>query len=70
MAVHFYNQETDYLPKGRVRINRWVRDTIHNEGLSFHGKVFAFVRDTCGFSQKRTEGKENMRKVIEEFGFL
>ena len=33
MAVHFYNQKTDYLPKGRVKINRWVRETIHNEGF-------------------------------------
>ena len=33
MAVHFYNQMTDYLPKGRVKINRWVRETIHNEGF-------------------------------------
>ena len=33
MAVHFYNQDTDYLPKGRVRINRWIRESIHNEGF-------------------------------------
>lgn len=32
MAVHFYNQDTDFLPKGRVKINQWVRDAIHNEG--------------------------------------
>lgn len=32
MAVHFYNQETDYMPHGRVKINRWVRETIHHEG--------------------------------------
>lgn len=32
MAIHFYNQDTDFLPKGRVRINRWVRESIHNEG--------------------------------------
>ena len=30
MAVHFYNQETDFLPKGRTKINQWVRETIHN----------------------------------------
>lgn len=33
MAIHFYNQETNYLPSGRVKINRWVRETIHNEGF-------------------------------------
>lgn len=33
MAIHFYNQETDYMPRGRVKINRWVRDAIHNEGF-------------------------------------
>ena len=33
MAIHFYNQDTDYLPKGRVRINRWIRESIHNEGF-------------------------------------
>lgn len=33
MAIHFYNQGTDYLPKGRVKINRWVRESIHNEGF-------------------------------------
>ena len=32
MAVHFYNQDSDYLPKGRVKIGKWVRETIHNEG--------------------------------------
>ena len=32
MAIHFYNQETDYMPRGRVKINRWVREAIHNEG--------------------------------------
>lgn len=32
MAIHFYNQDTDFLPQGRVAINRWVRETIHNEG--------------------------------------
>ena len=32
MAVHFYNEGTDYLPKGRVKLNQWVRETIHNEG--------------------------------------
>lgn len=33
MAVHFYNEGTDYLPKGRVKLNQWVRQTIHNEGF-------------------------------------
>ena len=33
MAVHFYNEGTDYMPKGRVKLNRWVRQTIHNEGF-------------------------------------
>lgn len=33
MAIHFYNQETDYMPRGRVKINRWVREAIHNEGF-------------------------------------
>lgn len=33
MPIHFYNQETDYLPSGRVKINRWVRDMIHTEGF-------------------------------------
>lgn len=33
MAIHFYNQETDYMPSGRVKINRWVREAIHNEGF-------------------------------------
>ena len=33
MAVHFYNEGTDYLPKGRVKLNLWVRQTIHNEGF-------------------------------------
>lgn len=32
MAIHFYNQECDFLPRGRVKIARWVRETIHNEG--------------------------------------
>ena len=32
MAVHFDNQDSDYLPKGRVKIGKWVRETIHNEG--------------------------------------
>lgn len=32
MAVHFYNEGTDYMPKGRVKLNQWVRQTIHNEG--------------------------------------
>ncbi|MBR3682962.1 MAG: rRNA maturation RNase YbeY [Tidjanibacter sp.] len=32
MAVHFYNQDSNYLPKGRVKIGKWVRETIHNEG--------------------------------------
>lgn len=32
MAVHFYSEGTDYLPKGRVKLNQWVRQTIHNEG--------------------------------------
>ncbi|MBR2423902.1 MAG: rRNA maturation RNase YbeY [Tidjanibacter sp.] len=32
MAVHFYNQDSDYLPKGRMKIGKWVRETIHNEG--------------------------------------
>jgi rRNA maturation RNase YbeY len=33
MAVHFYNEGTDYMPKGRVKLNQWVRQTIHNEGF-------------------------------------
>ena len=33
MAVHFYNKGTDYLPKGRVKLNQWIRQTIHNEGF-------------------------------------
>ena len=33
MAVHFYNEGTDYLPKGRVKLNQWIRQTIHNEGF-------------------------------------
>ncbi len=33
MPIHFYNQETDYLPKGRMKIARWVRETIHAEGF-------------------------------------
>lgn len=33
MPIHFYNQETDYMPRGRVKINRWVRDMIHAEGF-------------------------------------
>lgn len=33
MAVHFYNEGIDYLPKGRVKLNQWVRQTIHNEGF-------------------------------------
>ncbi len=33
MAVHFYNEGTDYLPKGRAKLNQWVRQTIHNEGF-------------------------------------
>lgn len=32
MAVRYYNEDTDYLPDGRVKITRWVRETIHNEG--------------------------------------
>ena len=32
MAIHFYNEETDYLPKQRVKLNQWARATIHNEG--------------------------------------
>lgn len=42
MAVHFYNQETDYLPKGRVKINRWVRETIHNEGFRVGEVTYIF----------------------------
>lgn len=33
MAIHFYNQECDYMPRGRVKIARWVRETIHAEGF-------------------------------------
>ena len=33
MAVHFYNEGTDYMPKGRVKLNQWIRQTIHNEGF-------------------------------------
>ena len=33
MAVHFYNEGTDYMPTGRVKLNQWVRQTIHNEGF-------------------------------------
>ena len=33
MAVHFYNEGTDYMPNGRVKLNQWVRQTIHNEGF-------------------------------------
>ncbi len=42
MAVHFYNQETDYLPKGRMKINRWVRETIHNEGFRVGEVTYIF----------------------------
>lgn len=33
MAIHFYNEGTDFLPKQRVKLNHWARETIHNEGF-------------------------------------
>lgn len=32
MAIRFYNEATDYLPKQRVKLGRWIRETIHHEG--------------------------------------
>lgn len=32
-AVRFFNEGTDYLPKGRMKLARWVRNTIHTEGF-------------------------------------
>lgn len=47
MAVHFYNQQTDYLPKERVRLGRWIRESIHNEGYRVGEICYIFCSSEC-----------------------
>ncbi|MBO7197188.1 MAG: rRNA maturation RNase YbeY [Tidjanibacter sp.] len=53
MAVHFYNQETDFLPKGRVKINQWVRETIHNEGYRVGEVTYIFCSSESHLEMNR-----------------
>ena len=53
MAVHFYNQETDFLPKCRVKINQWVRETIHNEGYRVGEVTYIFCSSESHLEMNR-----------------
>ncbi len=53
MAVHFYNQECDFLPAGRVKINRWVRETIHNEGYKVGEITYIFCSSESHIEMNR-----------------
>ena len=53
MAVHFYNQETDFLPKGRTKINQWVRETIHNEGYRVGEVTYIFCSSESHLEMNR-----------------
>ena len=32
MKINFYSEDCNYLPKERMKIRRWIAQTIHNEG--------------------------------------
>ena len=53
MAVHFYNQDSDYLPKGRVKIGKWVRETIHNEGYKAGEICYIFCSSASHIEMNR-----------------
>lgn len=53
MAVHFYNQDTDFMPQGRVAINRWVRETIHNEGYKVGEISYIFCSSATHIEMNR-----------------
>lgn len=54
MAIHYYNQDSDFLPKGRVKISRWVKETIHNEGYKAGEICYIFCSSASHIEMNRT----------------
>lgn len=54
MAIHYYNQDSDFLPKGRVKISRWVKETIHNEGCKVGEICYIFCSSASHIEMNRT----------------
>ena len=41
MKINFYSEDCNYLPKERMKIRRWIAQTIHNEG--FKGGEISYI---------------------------
>lgn len=54
MAIHYYNQDSDFLPKGRVKISRWVKEAIHNEGYKVGEICYIFCSSASHIEMNRT----------------
>ena len=41
MKINFYSEDCNYLPKERMKIRRWIAETIHTEG--YKGSEISYI---------------------------
>ena len=65
MSIRFYNQECDYLPKQRMKLASWIKESIENEGFKAGEISYIFCSQTVHLEiNKKYLGHDYQTDVI------